>query len=746
MNEQWDDAFCRVAVARRYLTPGQAEALLRDSADARDNALTFDFTEAAVLRGLLAQQHVDEVIQLLACEPTKGEADALAAAIVQRGFAAPGLVQAIVNQWKFDRDLAGGSSPSLSEALIQASAATQQQIEGILAGLRRMGVPFASRGPAFSPQGMFDAVTKVVPADRPVSSYVTPPPMRPPGRAPTPPPTRAPSRTPTPRPPARTATPRPFPTPDTRAPGTRTGGNPRNPQLGRVLRVRDSMPGGTGAAIAGGSVLAIALIVYFVVKSSPHEVPAARPPQVTSAPSEPEPPRKPVYPIDPNREKPAEPGVPSPAPPKESPAPPKETPMPAPGPSSSAVLALIEQAAAMEDSDSVIEAARLLDEASTMSAIPDACRAALKEERRRLPSRSEALRSAQVSEMGGDLDAARQGYLAAFSCDALASATLAAALGPADQAAARQCLEARFRHLVRTAIEARADLRLVEALTAYDVALGLYKRMGMTCDASAARDSRDELGRRLRNLISDDGETPPDVAVAPGGDGDLLGPSPEPGPSPSPPVGAEPPPREPAPPPSGDPPRPPSECEAVPGIMDVPPELQGQMNEMTATMYSLWADRANPTNALEEHRGQVLRLDLTLKRMKKEDRDRPAVSFVEGATHFLLARGVFEEFLTKRRAARTKPELKRVIDSYEPLYKKELSTAQAALKRARKAYPDHFAARLFEDLSRAWATDEGGAKRGTDDAQKDLAALRPATSFDRELETYLLQDGLPKAK
>ena len=163
-------------------------------------------------------------------------------------------------------------------------------------------------------------------------------------------------------------------------------------------------------------------------------------------------------------------------------------------------------------------------------------------------------------------------------------------------------------------------------------------------------------------------------------------------------------------------------------------------------MLSLWADRANPTNALEEHRSGVLRLDLTLKRMSKEDRNRPSVSFVEGVAHFLLARGVFEEFLTKRRAARTKPELKRVIDSYEPLYKKELSTAQAALKKARKAHPEHFAASLFEDLSRAWATDEWGAKKGTDDVQKDLGALRPATGFDREVETYCLDGGLPKAK
>ncbi|GEM_PF-3828422 len=742
MNEQWDDAFCRVAIARRYLTTGQAESLLRDSADARDNNLTFDFTEAAVLRGLLAQQHVNEVVELLAFEPTKGEVDHLAGQLIERGYAPEGMVRGVVERWKFDKDLAGDTSPSLSEVLVQAHVATHQQIAAILAEVRPAGVPFVPRGPAVSPQAVFDAVTQVVPADRPVRSYPTPPAMRPPGArsgTPTPPPpTRPPSRTPTPRPPSRTATPRAFPAPPARPQGTHPGTSPRNPDVGRVLRVRDSMGGGMGAAIAGVSVLVITLIVYFVAKSDRSDPMPSRPPQVASAHPEPElepaPRRDPVHPVDPNREKPTPPDPAVEPPPK----PPQEAPKPAPRVPASPVFALLEQAAAMEDNENAAEAARLLEEASGVPGISARCRTSLEEERRLLSTRGESLRKGRDRELGGDLDAARSLYLAAFSCDAISFAALAAAAqGPADQAAARQCLERRFRHLVRTGIEARADLRLVESLTAYDVALTLHKRMGMTCDASGPRDSRNELARRLRNLITLDGEGAAEAAVGPGGVEEPLGPSPSPPVDAVPPPAVDPPPtRNPAPPPSGD--------ETVPGLADLPAELRGQLDEMTGIMLSLWADRANPTNNLEEHRGEVLRFDLALKRMKKEDQERPAVSFVEGVTHFLLYRGLFEEFLAKRRAARTKPELKRVIDSYEPLYRKELSSAQTALKKARKAHSGHFAACLFEDLSRAWATDEWGAKKGTDDAQKDLVALRPATAFDRELESYCLENGLPK--
>jgi hypothetical protein len=280
-------------------------------------------------------------------------------------------------------------------------------------------------------------------------------------------------------------------------------------------------------------------------------------------------------------------------------------------------------------------------------------------------------------------------------------------------------------------------LRLVEALTAYDVALRLHEKLGMTCDASGPKSSRDELARRLRNLISDDGQAPPGEATAHGGDdSDLVAPLPGVDPSAKPP--------DPGSPPSVDPPQAPD--ERIPGMADLPAELRAQLPDLTRTMVSLWSGRRNPVEGLEEHRSEVLRLDLELKRMKKEDRDRTAVCFVEGVTHFLLARGVFEEFISKRRAATTKPELKRVIAAYEPLYRKELTTAQVALKKARKGAPGSFAAALFEDLSRSWSTEETTAGRGKADIDKDLVAMRPATPFELELENYCIEGGLPKGK
>lgn len=237
------------------------------------------------------------------------------------------------------------------------------------------------------------------------------------------------------------------------------------------------------------------------------------------------------------------------------------------------------------------------------------------------------------------------------------------------------------------------------------------------------------------DLASLPGPEPPTGPGVPSGPGNPSAPPEEPlvpPPTPAPDPGPAAPPANPG--------------ETVPGEATLPPSLHEPFSEMLQMMLNIWADRAAPTQRLEAHRSELERIDLLVTRMSKADQETPAIQFIQGASHFLVARGIFEEFLEKRRAARTKVELKRVIEQYEGVYKGELKAAQDRLKKPRKAFPESFAAVILDDLARAWSADDWTAGKGKEDTKKDLTRLRPLSQFERDLDRYCTENGMPQEK
>ncbi len=768
-----DDAYCRLAMRSGNLTPTQVVLLLQEAGKAKAANISFSVADASVSRSLVSPEQRARIVAAAAFDGLGDAEGFYAARALEKGWVAAPQLEGASIRWRFDpsRDAAAAAKPG--ESLIVCGLLTRPQVDQLI---QEVALPAATIAPvappppaparsAASPQGVFAQET-VVMRDPPGAQS---PPRRPtplpvpspaaPARYPTPA-AKAPARYPTPpatRPPVRHPTPGPMQAPPARR--------------GRSFRMRDN--GAQIFAIAFGVIACVAGIM-FATGGSDTSTPAAEPPKVASRRTEPPPP-PPV--------RPADPAPPTPEPVKPPPPKPQPQPQPGPAPQASPVLPILQGLVGDENAGRRDAAGSDIEAALASSVLPEKCHRALLQEKERIATEETCLGQARASEARGELRLARQAFVSALDPGPLITAVLWAgnpAAVPADGDARARCLQARFEWLSHEGARAHGDLRLVEALTCFDLALRIHSMGGLASDASAVQDSRDALAARIQAVPRDAWSA--EVASAPEDDPGLGTPAP---PTPTP----------------VDPKRPDdsdlagdafrwnmdegarmegdgnldgalvkyeaalrlkqdaearkardrvagklfaTKVDTIPGAAGVPVDGQACMIDLSGLLAQMWANRDQPQQHLEEFRSAVGRIDLAMKRLPKETASKPAFAFVQGTAHFLLSRGIFEEFLEQKLRTPSKLEKKRLMDKYEPLYKKELTAAQDGLKKARKGLPDSFAVVMLEDLSRTWSTDDWTAKAAADAIKKDLGAYRPQTKFEQELDAWCAGPGLPK--
>lgn len=752
-----DEAFCRLAMRSGNLTPTQVVLLLQEAGKAKAANLSFSVADAAVARCLVPPEQGARIVAAAAFEGL-GDAEAFCAALaLAKGWAARPQLEGASIRWKFDPGRDAAVSARVGESLIVCGLLTRVQVDQLLREVALPTVvatplaplPPAPMQPAAPRPGVFDQETVTI---RPTPG-VDPPPWRPP--PPPAPRAAAPARSPTPpppsRPPGRHPTPRPMQSPPTHRRSSRLADN--GAQIGAIVF-------GVVACVVG---------LLFATRGSDTPAPPSAPPKVASMPSQPPPTPPPVRQPDPV--------PPTPEPVRRPPPTPHPQPPPARVPEPSPLLPVLQRVVEAEDAGHRDAAASDIDAALATSGLAEKCQKALRQEKDRIASEEARLAQARGSEARGELRLARQGFVSALDPGPWITAVLWAgnpAAVPADGAARARCLQARFDWLAHEGSKAHGDLRLVEALTCFDLALKVHSMGGLASDDSAVQDSRDALAARIAALPRDAWSA--EAGSTPGEDSG-RGPAAPPTRSPADAdlagdafrynmdegarlegagdlegalgkyeaalrLKADPEARKARDRVAGR--LFATKVEFIPGAAEVPADGQACLIELSDLMLQMWVGRDQPQQHVEEFRSAVGRIDLAVKRLPKETALKPSFAFVQGVGHFMLARGIFDEFMEQKLRTPNKIEKKKVMDKYEPIYKKELTAAQDGLKKARKGLPDSFAVIMFEDLSRVWSTDEWTTKPADEAIRKDLGAHRPLTKFEQELDVYCAGPGLPK--
>ncbi|GEM_PF-5249659 len=155
-----------------------------------------------------------------------------------------------------------------------------------------------------------------------------------------------------------------------------------------------------------------------------------------------------------------------------------------------------------------------------------------------------------------------------------------------------------------------------------------------------------------------------------------------------------------------------------------------------------WGDRDDPDKDLEARRKDLETADAALKALPTELKKHPTFLFLNGAQHFLVAMGIYDDFLARRDAIRDINEQEKMTRETVPIYNNELTMANQRLKAAREATDGHFATCFFEALSRAWRSDKKISDGGRQSLADVYQAIEPLTPFDDELRQWQADRGI----
>ncbi len=180
----------------------------------------------------------------------------------------------------------------------------------------------------------------------------------------------------------------------------------------------------------------------------------------------------------------------------------------------------------------------------------------------------------------------------------------------------------------------------------------------------------------------------------------------------------------------------------APRVDELPEEEWGRVEAAGTLFLAAWADRDDPKKDLGERERDLAAADDAFKKLPDDLKRRPAFLFLNGAEHYLVAMGIYDDFLERRNGLRDLTDQEKVTKETLPIYNRELTAAEKELKAAREATDGHFATCILEDLARAWRSDKKVSDGGRQSLASDFANVEPLTPFDEELRKWHAQRGI----
>lgn len=184
----------------------------------------------------------------------------------------------------------------------------------------------------------------------------------------------------------------------------------------------------------------------------------------------------------------------------------------------------------------------------------------------------------------------------------------------------------------------------------------------------------------------------------------------------------------------------------APRVDELPEEEWGRVEAAGALFLAAWADRDDPKKNLAARKKDLADADAAFKALPADLKKHPAFLFLNGAEHYLVAMGTYDDFLARRDALRDLTDQEKLTKETVPVYNGELVAAEKSLKAAREATDGHFATCVIEDLARAWRSDKKTSEGGKQSLAEDFAKIEPLTPFDEELRKWYAQRGIFRAK
>lgn len=168
----------------------------------------------------------------------------------------------------------------------------------------------------------------------------------------------------------------------------------------------------------------------------------------------------------------------------------------------------------------------------------------------------------------------------------------------------------------------------------------------------------------------------------------------------------------------------------------------GRLTAAGELFLAAWADRDDPDKDIEARKKDMEAADTAFKALPAELKKHPTFLFLNGAEHFLVAMGIYDDFLARRDALMDIEEQETLTRDTLPVYNVELTTANQRLRAAREATDGHFATCFFEALSRAWRSDKKISDGGRQSLGDVFQTIEPLTPFDEELRQWHAERGI----
>lgn len=180
----------------------------------------------------------------------------------------------------------------------------------------------------------------------------------------------------------------------------------------------------------------------------------------------------------------------------------------------------------------------------------------------------------------------------------------------------------------------------------------------------------------------------------------------------------------------------------APRADELPEEDWGRLTAAGELFLAAWADRDDPDKDIEARKKDLEAADAAFKALPAELKKHPTFLFLNGAEHFLVAMGIYDDFLSRRDVMNDIEEQEKLTRETIPIYNGELTTANARLRAAREATDGHFATCFLEALSRAWRSDKKLSDGGRQSLADVYQAIEPLTPFDEELRQWHADRGI----
>lgn len=180
----------------------------------------------------------------------------------------------------------------------------------------------------------------------------------------------------------------------------------------------------------------------------------------------------------------------------------------------------------------------------------------------------------------------------------------------------------------------------------------------------------------------------------------------------------------------------------APRADELPEEDWDELAAAAEPFLAAWADRGDPDKALDARKRDLEAADAAFKALPDRLKKHPAFQFLNGALHFLVAMGTYDDFLARRDALLHLDEQEKLTKETLPVYNGELTTANTRLRAAMAATDGHFATCFFEALTRAWRSDPKVSAAGKKSLSEVYETIEPLTPFDDELRLWQADRGI----